>query len=207
MDASPALTDASGEERLVAGTPLARPMQRIAIIGSGGAGKSTLALQLGARLGIDVVHLDALYWQPGWVETPKAEWRARMSELVHGERWILDGNYGGTLDLRLATADTVVFLDLPRLTCLWRVVVRSARFRGRSRPDMAPGCPERLSWDFVTWIWTYPRRRRPALLRALDDVASETRVVRLRSAGEVRAFVAGIPAAASQAANGAHGEE
>jgi adenylate kinase family enzyme len=200
MDALADSADPASPRAGAEGEPTARSMERVAIIGPGGAGKSTLARQLGAALGIDVIHLDALYWQPGWVETPKAAWRERMGELVRAERWILDGNYGGTLDLRLATADTVIFLDLPRRTCLWRVLTRWARFRGRPRPDMAPDCPERVSWDFVKWIWTYPRARRPAVLRVLDEVADRTWVVRLRSPREVRAFVAGVPAATERTA-------
>ena len=168
-------------------------MERIAIIGSGGAGKSTVARRLGAILGIEMIHLDALYWQPGWVETPADVWRARMIELVRAERWILDGNYGATMDLRLAAADTVVFLDLPRLTCLRRALARWALSRRRSRPDMAPGCPERMTWDFVEWIWTYPRKGRDRVLRALDDFAGEAQVIRLRSDRDVQTFLQSLP--------------
>ena len=169
-------------------------MRRILVIGSGGAGKSTLATELGARLGLPVVHLDALYWHAGWVETPAAEWRAVVTELVTRDAWVMDGNYGGTLDLRLPACDTVVLLDLPRVVCLWRVLRRWLRYAGRTRPDMAPGCPEQLTWEFVRWVaWDYPLRRRPAMRRRLADVAPGTQVIVLRSAGEVRMFVAGLP--------------
>ncbi len=164
-------------------------VRRIAIIGPGGTGKSTLARELGGLLGIAPVHLDALYWRPGWVEPPRDEWRALVQELTRGERWILDGNYSGTLDLRLAAADTVIFLDLPRVRCLWRVLSRWLRFRGRPRPDMAPGCAERLTWDFVTWIWTFPSRRRPEILRQLDACRDSTRIVHLRHPTDVRRFL------------------
>lgn len=93
-------------------------MERVAIIGPGGAGKSTLARQLGAITGVPVIHLDREHWKPGWVETPAAEWEERVRELAAAERWIIDGNYGGTLDVRLDRADTVVFLDFGRFRCL-----------------------------------------------------------------------------------------
>ncbi|MGZ8378879.1 MAG: AAA family ATPase [Gemmatirosa sp.] len=169
-------------------------MRRVSIIGSGGAGKSTLAVRVAARLGVPLVHLDARYWHPGWIATPADVWRREVEALVAGPAWVMDGNYGGTLDLRLAASDTVVFLDLPRVVCLTRVLGRALRYRGRSRPDMAPGCPERLSWEFVRWVWEYPTRRRPDVLRRLAALAPTTRVVVLRSPRAVDAWLATLPA-------------
>jgi adenylate kinase family enzyme len=76
-------------------------MKKVLVIGSGGAGKSVFARQLGQVLNIDVVHLDALYWHPGWAETPRAEWRKVIEGLVRRDAWIIDGNYSNTLDFRL----------------------------------------------------------------------------------------------------------
>src|SRR5436190_2972633 len=114
------------------------PVQRVMIIGSGGAGKSVLARELGERLGLPVYHLDALLWRPGWVMRPKDEERALFEELVRRDAWIIDGNYGAgqSLELRLAAADTVIFLDLPRILCLGRSLKRWLTWRGRTRPDM-----------------------------------------------------------------------
>ncbi|MBL0172084.1 MAG: DNA topology modulation protein [Gemmatimonadaceae bacterium] len=167
-------------------------MRRVLIIGSGGAGKSTVATQLGTKLGIPVIHLDAHYWHPGWIATPPSEWRLRVAELVARDVWVMDGNYGGTMVQRLAACDTVVFLDLPRVVCLWRLVRRALRYAGRSRPDMTPGCPERLSWEFVWWVWTYPSRRRPQVLQRLAALPTTTQVVLLRSSREVDAFMSAV---------------
>ena len=171
-------------------------MRRVLVIGSGGAGKSTLAARVGARLGLPVVHLDALYWRPGWVPTPAGEWRERVAALAAGEAWVMDGNYGGTLDLRLAACDTAVFLDLPRLLCAARVVRRWLRYAGRARPDMAPGCPERLSLEFLRWVWDYPRTRRPDVLRRLAALPPDRRAVVLRSPAAVSRFLGALPPAA-----------
>lgn len=137
-------------------------MQKVLIIGSGGAGKTTFARKLSAATGLPVVHLDRLYWHPGWVATPAEEWQLVVQNVVAGERWVIDGNYGGTVDLRLAAADTVVFLDIPRIRCLARAVRRGVIYWRWTRDDMAPGCPERITWEFVRWIWTYPTTRRPS---------------------------------------------
>ena len=115
-------------------------MRRVVILGPGGAGKSELARELSRRTGLPVVHLDPLFWREDWQPAPEAEARRELAEAVAEEEWILDGNFltfeDG--DPRFARADTVVFLDLPRLTCLWRVLRRLVRDRGR-RPDL----PER----------------------------------------------------------------
>ncbi|MFX8106590.1 AAA family ATPase, partial [Acinetobacter baumannii] len=77
-------------------------MRRVVVIGCSGAGKSTLARRLGERTGLPVVHLDREDWRPGGGEPPRGDWRARVAALAADESWIMDGQYGGTLDLRLA---------------------------------------------------------------------------------------------------------
>ncbi|KQY50325.1 isopentenyl transferase family protein [Lysobacter sp. Root494] len=165
-------------------------MQRVLVIGAGGAGKSTFAARLGQRTGLPVIHLDREYWQPGWVEPPPEAWKATVARLVAGERWILDGNFGGSLEQRLMACDTVVFMDMPRLQCVWRVLKRRLRHRGSARPDMKPGCNEKLSLDFLRWIWTYPVRRRPAVLGRLQALRVDQTAVVLRSDAEVEGFLA-----------------
>jgi adenylate kinase family enzyme len=165
-------------------------MQKVLVIGSGGSGKSTLASRLGELLDIEVKHLDKFYWQPGWTEPAKDDWLRTVSELVSRDSWIMDGNYSGTLELRLNHCDTIVFLDMPRLLCLWRVVKRRLRYRNRSRPDMAEGCHEQINGEFIHWIWNYPRRSRPKVVRLLKEHSEGKRVVWLRSKAEVEKFLA-----------------
>ena len=164
-------------------------MKRIAIVGSGGAGKSTLARQLGRILNIQVLHLDTYFWKPGWVEPTHADWRQQMEELVAHESWIMDGTYGGTLDVRFAAADTIIFLDFPRLLCLWRAVKRRVQYHGRDRPDQAPGCPERLSGTFLKWVWAYPALRRPSVMERLDKFGAGKRIYIFRSPRDVNRFL------------------
>ncbi len=162
------------------------------IIGCGGAGKSTLARRLGAKDGTPVVHLDAEYWQAGWVEPTPDEWAAPLHELVARPAWIMDGNYGGSIRERAAEADLVVMLDRPRLVCLANVLRRRWQHRGHTRPDMADGCPERIDPKFLKWIWDYPKVSGPKVRRRLAD-AGFADLVTLRTTREIEAFVEAWP--------------
>ena len=170
------------------------PVQRVAVIGCGGAGKSTLARALGQRLGLPVVHLDEEYWSPGWRAAEPALWRTRQEDLVAADRWIIDGNYVSTLDVRLSAADTVVFLDLAPWRCAWQANRRV--LAGRGRANTAPGCLERLDRRHLRFlryiIWHFTRRVRPRLLHALTEHPPTTTVIRLISPVEVRRFAAGV---------------
>jgi adenylate kinase family enzyme len=167
-------------------------MQRVLVIGAGGAGKTTVASILAERLGLPLIHLDTLYWHPGWTPTPADEWQRVVESLIAQPRWVMDGNYGGTLDIRLAACDTVIFLDLPRRISLWRILKRRVRYLRRVRPDIAPGCPERLTWEFVRWVWTYPKRRRGKILERLRALAGR-QVIILSSPSHVDRFLACLP--------------
>lgn len=170
-------------------------MRKVLVIGSGGAGKSTFAKRLGELLHIEVLHLDKLYWRAGWVETPKAEWLKTVEELLRHDSWIMDGNYSGTLDVRFEACDTLIFLDMARTLCLWRVLKRAFMYRKRSRPDMAEGCRERLTLEFILWIWNYPRKTRPRIVRLLESHREGKRIVWLRTQSDVERFLAAHGAA------------
>jgi adenylate kinase family enzyme len=119
-------------------------MRKILLIGAGGGGKSVLAAQIAAETGLLLIHLDALFWKPGWVETPPDEWRRIVEELIRRDAWIMDGNYGGTLELRLGACDTVLFLDFHPVVCLWRVLKRRVQFQNKSRPDAGTRLPRAI---------------------------------------------------------------
>lgn len=164
-------------------------MRKVLVIGPGGAGKSTFASQLGKLLEIEVVHLDKFYWRTGWVEMPKPEWRQTVMQLLRRDAWIMDGNYSGTLDLRLQACDTVIFLDLTRTLCLWRVLKRAILYRNKTRPDMAEGCRERLTVEFMLWIWNYPKRSRAKIVNMLESKTEAKRIIWLRSPADVKKFL------------------
>ncbi|NNF14774.1 MAG: DNA topology modulation protein [Gemmatimonadetes bacterium] len=167
-------------------------MQRVLVIGSGGAGKTTFSLELAKRTKLPVIHLDAHFWRPGWVQPEPEEWADQVDQLTSEPRWIMDGNYGGTMERRLEACDTVVFLDRPRLLCLWRVVKRRLRHHRNSRQDLPPGCPEQLDLEFMRWIWSYPGRKRPAILERLSRLRADQAVVVLRTGTDVRRFLTSV---------------
>src|SRR3954465_1083745 len=105
-------------------------MDRVPVIGVGGSGKTTIGRKLGELLGVKVTHLDVLYYDDDWNALPKEKFAALQEQLVAEPRWIIDGNYGSTLPIRLRRADTVIFLDLPAITCLWGIGRRRFRHGG-----------------------------------------------------------------------------
>ena len=169
-------------------------MKRIAIVGSSGSGKSTLAVELGRRLGLEVHHLDAMLWQPGWVMIGREEEHRIQREMAARESWIIDGNYGGTMEIRFARADTIILLEFPRLLCLWRVVKRWLNWRGRPRADMGAGCPEKLDQEFIEWVWNFPRDCLPGARERVEAHREGRTVHILRGPREVRRFLAAIRA-------------
>ena len=168
-------------------------MQRVLVIGISGAGKSTFSRTLAAKTGLPLVHLDKAFWRPGWLETPKPQWRAKMSELAGAARWIMDGNFDSSLDLRLPRADAVFWFDYPRLLCLRRVLGRIATSYNTVRPDMGQGCPERIDLEFLHYIWTFNARQRPRILAALAQFGGHLHPVVFRRDSDVARFLGAVP--------------
>ncbi len=161
--------------------------QRILLIGCGGSGKSTLARILGEKTGLPVVHLDQLYWKPGWQPLSKEEFDDRLRIELAKDQWIIDGNFDRTIPLRLERCDTVIFLDLPRIVCIMSVLKRVISSYGRTRPDMGAGCPERFDLSFLKWVWNFNKGKRDKYLSLL--AASGKAVYHIRSRRELPALI------------------
>ena len=149
--------------------------RRIAVIGRAGAGKTTVALALGAAFGLPVVHLDRLAWGPGWRLEPPDVLAAREAAVIAGDRWVIDGGYlsSPSFATRAARADLIVQADAPLIVCLWRIARRAFAARRGSlprRPDLPDGCEEELPLEFIFWTVTWSRRTRKvrAALAARD---------------------------------------
>jgi len=120
---------------------------------------------------------------------PEAQWEPLVGELAAGERWVIDGNFSKTMDVRLSAADTIIFLDFSRWRCLWGVLKRLALNVGRTRADMAKGCVEKLDLEFLAWVWSFPARSRSKVIDCLQRHADGRQVYVLKSFGDVEDFM------------------
>lgn len=166
-------------------------MERIMIIGCGGAGKSTLARQLGEKTGLPVVHLDKLFWKPGWVSLSQEEFDLVHQEAISWERWIIDGNFDRTIPQRLSRCDTVLYLDFSRWACLTGVAKRVLTTYGTVREDMGEGCPERFDLEFLKWVWDFNKNKRQKNYRLLSE-AEGVEVIILKNRREAKRFLASL---------------
>lgn len=166
-----------------------RASRRILVLGPSGSGKTVLSGRLGKRLGLPVLHLDAHFWQEGWLATPQTEWREIVCDLLGADAWIMDGTYESTLDLRLEVADAVVLIERSRWRCLWNVVCRSFHYRKRARPDAPPGQP--LDRAFLGYIWRYPGRTRGLIEQMLTRHFRGLKIV-LHGSGEIDRLISAL---------------
>ena len=174
-------------------------MNRVAVVGTSGSGKSTFNDRLASRLDLPRIELDALHWEPGWVSADADVFRARVEAAVAADAWVLDGNYSAVRDLYLGRLDTVVWLDLPLRTCLWRIVVRSFR-RARTGEDLwetgnRESLRKHLGRDSLVWwvLTTHRRRRRQYAAQFADLELEGVDVHRFSSSGEAQVWLSSVP--------------
>lgn len=137
--------------------------RRILVLGCCGSGKSTFAYALSQKTGLPVIHIDQMFWSEGWVERPKDEYQRLLQEAINQDKWIMDGNHSTSLEQRLQHADIVIMFKYPLYLCFYRIFKRILTHHGKTRPDMAAGCPERLSWEFLQYVWRFPKDSQPKL--------------------------------------------
>ena len=164
-------------------------MERVMVIGCGGAGKSTFARKLGEKTGLPVVHLDQIWWEPGnWQHLTQEEFDVRLMAELQKPRWILDGNFNRTMELRLGYCDTVIYLDYPRLVCLKNWIGRVIKNWGRHRPDMTEGCNERFDLEMARWIWNFNKANRHRYHEILSRAEGKN-VIILKNRRQIQKFL------------------
>jgi adenylate kinase family enzyme len=188
----------SGVEPLAWDEPLPARPRRILVAGTSGAGKTTMAAALSARLGLPHTDIDGLYHGPGWV--PRPEFTNDVIALAAREEWVTEWQYSAVRPLLLARADLLVWLDLPRRRVMSQIVPRTLRRRLR-RIELWNGNLEPPLWTILTehdHIWRWAWRTHPKTARRVQAVLASPRppvVVRLRNRGEVRGWLDGPVAA------------
>ena len=165
-------------------------MKKIMIIGSPGAGKSTFSFALAEKTGLPLYHLDKMFWREGWVNVSKDELDAQIKDVLRKDEWIIDGNYSRTIPMRLEKCDTVFYLDYPRLVCFFGVVRRVLGSLGKTRPDMAEGCPERFDLEFLQYTWKFRKKQRAVILALLEGANAEIHIFRSRK--EAKRYLDGM---------------
>lgn len=165
--------------------------ERILVIGNPGSGKSTFAQQLAGLKRIPYRSMDRdFFWLPGWKLRERSEIRLLIEQAVGDPRWIMDGNSPGTLPLRLPRTDLVIWRRPSIGSSLAGVFRRWWKFRGRSRPEMAPGCPEKIDLQFLRYIWDFERVHAPQISAMIALHGAHIPVLVLKSYREGDALLA-----------------
>lgn len=127
---------------------------KIAILGYSGSGKSTLAQKLGSRFHLPVLHMDQINFLPGWIERDRNELRASLECFLENDNWVIDGNYFSfCLERRLEESDQIILMLFPKHTCFLRILKRYLQNRNSVRDSSAPGCEEKIDFEFLKWIF------------------------------------------------------
>jgi len=164
-------------------------MKKIVVIGSPGAGKTTFANQLGDILGIEIIHLDRHFWYSRWWEHSRKIRKIREQELTaNKEQWIIEGTYLGSSTHRLNQADTIIFLDVPPVLCLQRLIKRHYELRGCSRSDIPERCTDKLNLRCILKVLVFPFRGRKELEKRLRNCLPKE-IIPLHSNTEVQDFL------------------
>ena len=159
-------------------------MKRIIVIGCPGSGKSTVSRALHNKTGIPLYHLDMMYWNADKTTVEKSVFLERLSAVLEKDAWIIDGNYGSTMELRIAVCDTVIFLDYPLDVCLEGIKER----RGKPRSDM-PWIETEEDAEFIEFIKGYNEHSKPNIMELIDKYKDGRKVVILGSREEADEFV------------------
>ncbi len=159
--------------------------RRILVIGCSGSGKSTLARAIATGHDIPYISMDRdFFWLPGWKMRDRSEIAQRMEEAAKRPAWVIDGTSPRTMPIRLAHAELVLWLRPPRWISLAGIVKRRFRYAGKSRPEMAEGCPERLNWEFLRYVWMFEQKEVPRIQQVLIQFGNDIPVCVLKSYGE-----------------------
>lgn len=165
-------------------------MQKVVVIGCPGSGKTFFSRKLSDKSKLPLIHLDTIYHDltHNYYED-KDSWRLRMNEVVKAPRWIIEGNYKSTFDIRFKAADTIILLDYPRRVYFKRVLMRRIEYSNKRRAEMPESWNEKIELDFIKFILRYKKIERPKVLKLLKKYESDKNVIILHNDKEAKVFI------------------
>ena len=162
-------------------------MKRILIIGSNGAGKSTFSYRLAEHTNLPLIHIDKLYWRNNWEVTPRQEFEELVCTQAKKPEWIIEGNNIGSLEQRLKYADTVFWFEFSPFLCVWNVLKRQQRYRGKVRPDLPDQCVSKLNFRFLRDVWRFNKKNHARIAQKLE--ASQAQVIHFSNYNQVKKYL------------------
>lgn len=161
----------------------------ILVLGCSGGGKSTTARKLAQILNLRIVHLDLLFWKPGWVARDVDETTELVKKELEIDGWVIDGNHHFCYLQRVENADILVWVDISRWRCLFNVCFRVLKYRGKVRPSMTEGCDEKVDVEFLSYIWNFRNTKGLKIAQLFEDVKETKQTFRLTNYNEVNLFL------------------
>lgn len=159
-------------------------MKKVIVIGCPGSGKSTFSKTLHDITGLPLYHLDMMYWCADGTKVPKHTFMERLNEILETESWIIDGNYGSTMELRMQFCDTVIFLDYPLDVCIDGIKSR----KGKKRSDIPCAMLEDEDKEFIKFIKNYNSESRPTVMELLKKY-SHKHIIVFKDRSEANKFL------------------
>lgn len=161
---------------------------KIIIFGLPGSGKTTFANKLSEYTKVVVFHVDRHFFEKGWVERPKQLFFADIKKMLSKENWIIEGNGMSSLETRFKEADLAIYCDLPRLTCLFRVVYRFITTFGKHKPDGPDGSKNNISWSLIKYLWKFSKKYTPPIYK-LKNSYPDVKFVHIHSKDDLETIL------------------
>ena len=157
-------------------------MNKIIVLGPSGAGKSEFSRKLNKILNIPIYHLDNIFWKEDKTHIDRDLFDLRLNEIINKDKWIIDGDYSRTYEIRFKNADTIFFLDYPLDVCL-----EGAKSRiGKKREDL-PWVEDEFDKDFEEWIINWYKDVKPVILSMIEKY-KDKKIIIFKSREEATDF-------------------
>lgn len=169
-----------------------KSIQKIAIIGAPGTGKSTLASYLQKQTNLPIFHLDQYFWSPNWTH-PEEETYKKIHDKIHNKnKWIIDGMNLKYLESRIIKADLIIFLDYSSTVYIRRIFKRLFQYYGTPSPYSAPGCNEKFNFKFLKFLWWVIRFKKnylPNIYQLIKQYQNDKEIIIIKTPSQLEKFL------------------